>query len=84
MVYLSNGKIQVGTKASASPLVLGDIFKTFMTSFLEQYIAHTHVGNLGYETSPPITASDTTELLTSPIEDSAILSDLAFTEKGGS
>jgi hypothetical protein len=83
MVYLSDGKIQVGTKTSAENLVLGQVFKTFMSEFLQQFIEHTHVGNLGYETAPPSNAEDVVALKESPIDDSAILSDLAFTEKGG-
>lgn len=57
---------------------------------------HTHAGNLGYPTSPPNTAAAFTSLATdftglgedfdafktSPVDDEAILSDVAYTEKG--
>jgi phage gp45-like len=81
MVYLSNGKIQVGTKASAENLVLGQVFKTFMTNLLTQLQEETHIGNLGYATSVPINAAEYEALAESPIADEEILSGIAFTEK---
>lgn len=82
LVYLSNGKIQIGTKAAAENLVLGQVFKTFASQVLQLIIDHKHIGNLGYETSPPENAADFSALKSSPIDDSLILSDISFTEKG--
>ena len=73
-------------------MVLGQVFKTFMTDLLTKIEAledlikiHTHVGNMGAETSPPSNAADITAnkeeitaLKESPIGDDLILSDLIF------
>ena len=83
-IYLSNGKIQIGTKSSAEPLVLGNVFKTMMDTLLTQLAEHTHIGNLGYNTSPPNNAEEFVQLQESPIDDKSILSNVSFTEKGGS
>jgi hypothetical protein len=76
-------------------LVLGQVFKTFASSLLsvlkdhaQNDADHTYVGNLGYPTQVPINQADYLTrktdydgLKNSPIDDSAILSDLTFTEK---
>lgn len=82
VIYLSQSKMQFGSKASAENMVLGQVFKTMMDTLLTAIATHKHVGNLGYETSPPENASDFTTLKSSPIDDNAILSNIAFTEKG--
>jgi len=114
-IYLgSDTKVGIGRKnvEPTEPLVLGAVFKTFMSTVLgvlvntEQKImdlvdafnAHTHEGNLGYLTTPPqatdITAATVVKTAasgykttlnnqkSSPIDDSAVLSGIAFTEKG--
>lgn len=79
LVYLSNGKIQIGSKSASENLVLGQVFKTFMASLLQLIADHTHPG-IGY---PPSTKGDFEALKASPIQDGAILSDESFTQKGG-
>lgn len=81
LIYLSNGKIQVGSKASAENMVLGQVFKSMMDTLLVAIKTHTHVGNLGYSTSPPENAADFDAIKASPVDDGAILSDKVFTEK---
>lgn len=81
IVYLSSTKMQFGSKASAENMVLGQVFKTMMDTLLEAIATHTHTGNLGYPTSPPVNAGDFESIKASPIDDNAILSDKAFTEK---
>lgn len=80
-IYLENGKIHVGSKSSASPMVLGDIFKTMMDNLLQAIASHTHLGNLGFPTGVPQNASAFTAIQASPVDDKAILSDHVFTEK---
>jgi len=77
-------------------LVLGQVFKTFADDLLtllatkfDNDSVHKHIGNLGVFTTPTDKAtddqtskSDVEDLASSPIGDDAILSDLAFTEKG--
>lgn len=95
----SDNKILIskGDGVPTENLVLGQQLKLLLVDLitelmdLSQKVAmHTHSGNLGYPTSPPnqsadfITlASSLDNLKSSPVEDEAILSDLAFTEKGG-
>lgn len=82
LIYLSNGKIQIGSKSAAENLVLGQIFKQYEKDLLDAIIAHRHVDSLGYLTAPPVNDPDFTALKASPIEDELILSDENFTEKG--
>lgn len=77
-------------------LILGQIFKSFAQSLLtevkklaDENSKETHIGNLGFNTSVPNNATaysavkDAVQALKdSPIDDNAILSDIAFTEKG--
>jgi hypothetical protein len=84
-----------GVTAPTENLVLGQVFKTFMSAVLAELKAqadtlasHTHIGNVGYPTSAPVQASAITAHGTafnakksSPIDDSAILSDVSFTQK---
>lgn len=78
VVYCSESKIQIGTKAAAENFVLGQVFKTFANNLLQAIAEHTHIGNLGYETSPPDNAEAFVELQASPINDEEILSDQIF------
>lgn len=78
-------------------LVLGQVFKTLMTDLLTELKAHAttdkihvHMGNLGYYTAPPKEAAEFEAngekydaLKASPVSDEKVLSDLAYTEKGG-
>jgi hypothetical protein len=81
VVYLSEGKMQFGSKASANPMVLGDLLQTFLENFLQLFATHTHEGNLGYPTGAPDQASQAEEYKASPVGDGTFLSDKAFTEK---
>lgn len=84
LIYMKNGKILLGkaSKSAAENLVLGQVFKTMMDTLLTAIAAHTHIGNLGYDTSPPKNAADFNDIKASPIDDNKILSDIVFTEKG--
>jgi hypothetical protein len=81
LVYLSETKMQFGSKASAENMVLGQVFKTFMDNLLTALQAETHIGNLGYPTSTPINDPTYAALQASPIDDETILSLKAFTER---
>lgn len=85
-----------GSGEPAQPIPLGTILKTLLSdiigklSELAQKIAdHKHLGNLGYPTGTPVTTADFVTIKqffdskkASPVDDNAINSDLAFTEKG--
>ena len=81
IIYLSQTKMQFGSKASANPMMLGDIVQACLSQFLELTANHVHIGNLGYNTSIPQTSSDFLALKSSPVDDSKIISDKCFTEK---
>jgi hypothetical protein len=84
-----------GESEPSENLVLGQVFKSFAESLLDVLkdhaqanAVHKHIGNLGYQTTPPDNASDHLiakadygTLKSSPIGDESILSDLSFTEK---
>ena len=94
----SNNKILLskGDGTPAQNLVLGQVLKTLLSTVLEKLAdlsdkvsTHKHIGNLGYPTGSPLTSGDFADLKgdfdvlkESPVDDSAILSDIAFTEKG--
>jgi phage gp45-like len=79
-IYLSEGKMQFGSANSAENMVLGQVFKTMMDTLLAAIANHTHIGNLGYETSPPTNSEDFNNIQSSPIDDEKILSQKCFTE----
>lgn len=62
-------------------LVLGDTFRAAYSEHLDIDSRHQHIGNLGYNTAPPNEAQDYISIKSSPVDDEAILSDLARTEK---
>lgn len=77
-VYLRNGKIQIGSETSSDPVVLYNELKTLMESILTHVMAHTHIGNMGFETSAPLNNADfTTDKNNIP----TIASGKVFTEK---
>jgi translation initiation factor IF-1 len=87
--YVSGTAVHV-TKSGADGtenFVLGQVFKTFAAQLLDYLKAHQHTSAApGVLTSPPSgptgAAADFAALKASPINDSAILSNVAFTEKG--
>lgn len=77
-------------------IVLGQVLKTLLSEILaelalqaQNIIEHTHTGNYGVETSPPLNATDFSDNKSvfeakkaSPVDDELMLSDIFFTEKG--
>lgn len=62
-------------------LVLGNTFKEAYSAHLQIDATHGHIGNLGYNTSPPAEMQDYLDIKDSPVDDESMLSDLAKTEK---
>lgn len=81
-VFLKNGSIHVGSRESDNPVVLGNEIKALLQDLLTEISTHTHMGNLGFPTGPPMNAGEFQSLKASPVDDDAILSDVVFTEKG--
>lgn len=53
-IILSATGVQVGGSAATEPFVLGNQFLAQVNSFLTALSTHTHVGNMGAPTSPPV------------------------------
>lgn len=93
---VSDTKINLakGETPAAEPVVLGTQLQTLLGEILGKLSeltttlsTHTHTGNLGYPTSPPMQSADIMaakslfdEKKASPVEDGAILSTLTFTD----
>jgi hypothetical protein len=94
----SNTRINL-SKGSTEPtenLVLGQVLKTLLSDVLTELSSlaqtvstHTHIGNLGFPTAPPlqsaaIVASKTVfdNKKANPVNNNGILSSVAYTEKG--
>lgn len=70
-----------GDNPGNEKLVLGDTFQAAYSEHLQETSIHKHIGNLGYLVSPPDNAAKYSALKASPVDDNAMLSDLAKTEK---
>jgi hypothetical protein len=73
------------SKADGTPsenLVLGQVLKTVLGQFMQKFIEHTHIGNMGFQTTAPSNATDVTSLKSGNVDNEGILSQIAFTEKG--
>jgi len=82
VIYLSQSKMQFGSKTSANPMMLGDIVKKLFSDLLQLIIDHQHISSVpGYLSAPPFTATQFQLLKTSPVEDDKIISDKCFVEK---
>lgn len=63
------------------PLVLGHVFQTAYSEHLDIDSRHQHIGNMGYNTFVPNEEAEYKAVKASPVDDSAMLSDLSKTEK---
>lgn len=75
-IHLTN--IDEGTEN----LLLGQVFKTAYSEHLDIDSTHDHIGNFGFNTTIPNQTAEYVALKASPVDDEAMLSDKAFTEKG--
>lgn len=64
-------------------LVLGQVFKTMMSTLLQALSVETHICMPpGYSSLPPDNKADYLALKSSPVDNEDVLSDVSFTEKG--
>lgn len=63
-IVCKNGEMFVGKGADLEHVVVGETLKTAIIAILDAIVAHEHIGNLGFQTSPPINASDFTDIKT--------------------
>lgn len=61
--------------------MLGNTFQTAYSEHLQIDSEHDHIGNMGYNTTPPNQAVDYLAIQSSPVDDSLMLSDLVKLEK---
>lgn len=73
IIKIESGKIQVGKSGEFEPLVVGDTLNDFLIAMMELIIAHTHLGNLGTPTGPPMNAAQFTTLKTENLDNEMLL-----------
>lgn len=57
-VVCKNGELFVGKGTDLEHMVVGETLKAFLLALINHIIIHTHLGNLGVETGPPLNAGD--------------------------
>lgn len=72
-VRVQNGDIYVGKGDILEHMVVGETLKAFLIAVIQAIVAHTHEGNLGYETSPPLNAETFTEAQSDYLDNDMIL-----------
>ena len=81
LIVLSESKMQIGSKNSDEPLVLGKIFKAYEKKLLDNIMAIKHVDGMGMLTTVPVNSADFLAQKADTIDSNKILSDKVFTEK---
>lgn len=66
-------KIQVAKGGDFETVPVGETLRDFLKALIEIYVAHTHEGNLGYETTPPDNFADAEQLKTENLDNDKIL-----------
>lgn len=72
-VKVQNGEIFVGKGDDLEHMVVGETLKEFLITLVAALVAHTHIGNLGFSTSPPENAMDFTQAQTDFLDNDKIL-----------
>jgi hypothetical protein len=67
-VTIKSNKIKLGDSAGPEKIVLGTTLNTILSAWLPLLLTHTHVGNLGAPTSPPMAPAPTTPMAASPLQ----------------
>jgi hypothetical protein len=81
-IYLKNGTVHVGTASANNPAVVGNELKAMLESLIDAIANHTHIGNLGIPTAPPIQAGTFSSIKSSNVSNDKILSQKVFLIKG--
>lgn len=66
-------KILIGKDGVFEELVMGETLREFLITFIDLFIAHQHLGNLGYLTSVTQNATEATQAKTDYLDNSKIL-----------
>mgnify|MGYP000910463729 CR=1 FL=1 len=80
---ISNQEIQLcrGGADATEKAVMGTTFQAAYSQHLQVDATHTHIGNLGYQTTAPNEFMDYLDIKSSPVDDGEMLSDLIKVEK---
>ena len=81
IVIHSKEDIKIGSDDATEPVVLGERLKSVLETLIDQIVSHTHIGNMGAPTSPPVNAAGFTSLKAGTISNKDILADNVFSEK---
>jgi hypothetical protein len=60
-VRIKKNEVQIGKGGAWETQVMGDTLVTLLKAILDHIIIHPHIGNLGFQTSPPQNAADFTQ-----------------------
>jgi hypothetical protein len=86
-IYVRDGKIQVGTSASASPMVLGDVLMNFITDLINAFLNAPDItqGAFGPGFLEPQIRQALTDALQKYVTTTStnVVSQLTYTERGG-
>lgn len=72
-VKVSKTKILVGKGQDYEPVLVGETTRQFLISLVQLIVTHTHMGNLGIETPPPLNATAFVELQAENLDNKKIL-----------
>lgn len=81
-IRLENGMIRIGDAETTDPAVVGNELKAMLQDLITLISTHTHVGNLGSPTTPPIEAGEFVDIQADNVDNDLILSQLVTIKKG--
>lgn len=74
-VKVTNTSILVGKGGVYEPVLVGETTRQFLISLVQLIIVHTHLGNLGIETGPPLNSTDFNQLQSQNLDNSKVLAE---------
>lgn len=72
-LVVKNDSLYLGKGTDLEEMVVGETLRQFLISLVDLIVAHTHLGNLGYDTSPPKNFADFVTARTDNLDNSKIL-----------
>lgn len=74
-VQITKTQILLGKGDTLEPAVMGTTAVDFFKALIELIVAHTHMGNLGIETTPPLNFADFTQLKAQELDNNHLLAE---------
>lgn len=72
-IRVKNGKVEVGKDGEYQTLVVGEDLQAALIAIIDAIVAHTHIGNVGFPTSPPQNAATFTQIKTDQVAGGKLL-----------